>query len=59
MSKERDRQAKEAPPRESDSARRNRFMTQTGLHAEGSAKMRRYKARVAKSHKQKSKNSHR
>lgn len=33
MSKDRDRQAKVAPPRESDAARFQRFLTQTGLRS--------------------------
>lgn len=52
MSKEQDRQTKTAPPRESDATRWHRFMGQTGLNREGSAKMRRHKERTNKSHKQ-------
>lgn len=43
MGKEKDKQTKTAPPRESDAARYNRFLTQTGLNATvpGSAAARR------------------
>ena len=44
--KERDKQTKTAPPRESDQVRQNRLITQLGLRLEGSAKMRRYKERA-------------
>lgn len=43
MGKERDKQTKTAPPRESDKTRQDRLMNQLGLKKEGSAKMRRYK----------------
>jgi hypothetical protein len=41
VNKDRDRQTKTAPPREPDSARWERFMRQTGLRLNGSAKLRR------------------
>jgi len=43
MSKEKDKQTKTAPPRESDAVRQQRLINQLGLKVEGSAKMRRYK----------------
>ena len=55
MSKEQDRQTKTAPPRESDAVRQARFMSQTGLKSEGSAKMRRRKERMSSTHKQRKK----
>lgn len=41
MGKEKDKQTKTAPPRESDSVRQNRLIDQLGLKKEGSAKQRR------------------
>ena len=43
--KEKDKQTKTAPPRESDATRQQRLINQLGLKSEGSAKMRRYKER--------------
>lgn len=49
--KEKDKQSKTAPPRESDSARQQRLISQLGLKSEGSAKMRRYKEAVTRKNK--------